>query len=284
MTHVANIEQARSTRRAGVWSVARCELRKLRAQRRSAVTLAAALIMPIIIVIVLKGQARPPKDTIFGRFIHDSGWSVPLLLLGFAGQWLLPLLTSIVAGDIFASEDQHGSWKTILTRSVSRTQVFFGKVIVAIMFAIVAYALLALSTISASVALVGNQPLVGVTGQLISSGDAARLVIESWVSVTAPLIGFTCVAMALSVISRNVAVGIAAPVAIGLIMQLIGALGGIDGLRPLLLTTPLEGWHGLFAEPAFTGPLRSGIFVSFVWSIVSIAIAFVVFRRRDYQG
>ncbi len=272
------------TRMPSIWSVMSFELRKLIAQKRSWITIAAAAIMPILIVLVLQGQARPPKDTLFGRFIHDSGWSVPLLLLGFAGQWLLPLLTSIVAGDIFASEDQHGSWKTILTRSTSRTQLFLGKAFVAIGFALVAYAVLAASTIAMSVLIIGHQPLVGLAGQLIPSHDAARLVIESWATVAAPLIGFTCIAMALSVITRNVAVGIAAPVALGLVMQLVGSLGGIDLIRPLLLTTPLEAWHGLFVDPAFSGPLHFGLAVSAAWSIVSITIAYIVFRRRDYQG
>lgn len=271
-------------RRVGVLAVMNFELRKLFAQKRSWITLAAATILPFLIVMVINGQPRPPKDTLFGRHIYDSGLAIPLLLLGFAGQWLLPLLTSIVAGDIYASEDQHGSWKTILTRSVSRTQLFFGKAFVAIGFALVAYLLLATSTIIASVVLVGHQPLVGVTGQLIPAHHAATLVIQSWASVAAPVIGFTCLAMALSVLTRNVAVGIAAPVALGLIMQLVGSLGGIDSLRPWLLTTPLENWHGLFADPSFSSPLKLGLVVSAIWSCVSIAIAYVVFRRRDYQG
>ena len=41
-------------------------------------------------------------------------------------------------------------------------------------------------------------------------------------------------------------------------MQLVGALGGIETLRPYLLTTPFEAWHGLLAEPRFTGPLGRG--------------------------
>lgn len=272
------------TRRPGIAAVMSFETRKLLAQKRTPITLVVAAVIPIIIAIVMNGQARPPKDTLFGRFIHDSGWSMPLLLLGFAGQWLLPLLTSIVAGDIFASEDQHGSWKTILTRSTSRTQLFAGKTFVALGFALVAYVILATSTIVASVILIGHQPLVGLNGQLIASHDAARLVIESWASVAAPLLGFTCLAIALSVLTRNVAVGIAAPVALGLVMQLVGALGGVELIRPLLLTTPLEAWHGLFADPAFSGPLVVGLVVSAVWCIVSVTIAFVVFRRRDYLG
>jgi ABC-2 type transport system permease protein len=260
------------------------ELRKLAAQRRSWITLLAAAILPFVLVIVLDGQARPPKDTLFGRFIHESGWAVPLLLLGFAGQWFLPLLTSIVAGDIFASEDHHGTWKTVLTRSVSRTQLFFGKVFVAIGFALVAYLILGVCTIAASVWIIGHQPLSGLSGQMIPSHDAARLVVESWLGVAAPLIGFTGLAMLLSVLTRNVAVGIAAPVALGLVMQLVGAVGGLDLVRPLLLTTPMETWHGLFATPRFTAPLEVGLIVSAAWSVVSISIAYVVFRRRDYQG
>lgn len=273
-----------STRRPGVAAVVGFELRKLAAQKRTSITLVVAAILPFAIVMILRGQARPPKDTLFGRFVHESGWSIPLLLLGFAGQWLLPLLTAVVAGDIFASEDQLGSWKTILTRSASRTQLFFGKALVAIGFALVAYVILATSAIGASTLLVGNQPLVGLSGQLISAHDAGRLVIESWAAVAAPLLGFTCLAMALSVLTRSVVVGVVAPVALGLIMQLVGSLGGIDLIRPLLLTTPLEAWHGLFASPSFDGPLMFGLAVSAGWCVVSIAIAYVVFRRRDYLG
>ena len=61
-------------------------------------------------------------------------------------------------------------------------------------------------------------------------------------------------------------------------------MGGVDLIRPLLLTTPFENWHGLLTLPSFTGPLHFGIGVSAAWSIASIAIAYVVFRRRDYLG
>jgi ABC-2 type transport system permease protein len=61
-------------------------------------------------------------------------------------------------------------------------------------------------------------------------------------------------------------------------------VGGLDVIRPLLLTTPFENWHGLLTLPSFSGPLHFGLAVCAVWSIVSISIAYVVFRRRDYLG
>jgi ABC-2 type transport system permease protein len=267
-----------------VGAALRWELTKLAAQARARYALLACLLAPIAIVLVVNGQGRPPKDTLYGRFIHQSGYAVPLLVLGFAGQWVLPLLTALVAGDIFASEDQHGTWKTVLTRSASRAQLFWGKTITALLFAVSVLLVLATSTILSSVLIVGHQPLTGLTGQVIPAGTAGRLVVESWATALAPMIGFTCLAIFLSVRGRSTAFGIAAPVVISMVMQLAGSLGGIDRIRPLLLTTPLEAWHGLFAQPAFHSPLRTGLIVCAVWSLVTLTAAYVCLQRRDITG
>src|SRR3954471_4911001 len=110
--------------RPGFLAALRLEGIKLRAQLRTKALLLGAVIVPVAVVIVVHSQPRPPKDTLFGRFATENGFAMALLVLGFASQWLLPLLTAIVAGDIFASEDQHGTWKTVLTRSVSRSALF----------------------------------------------------------------------------------------------------------------------------------------------------------------
>ena len=261
--------------------VARWEATKLGAQLRLRATLGLCLVVPVIVVAITNGQQRPPKDSLFGRYIHDSGFAVALLVLGYASQWLLPLLTAVVAGDIFASEDQHGTWKTVLTRSASRSQLFAAKTLLAIAFGVLATALLAASTTLSSVLIVGHQPLVGLTGQTIGSGHALELVALSWATTLAPVVAFTCLAILLSVWSRSPAVGIAAPVAIGLLMQLAGSVGGIDPIRPFLLSTPFETWHGLLAQPSFTGPLLTGLAVCAGWSLLTLAAAYVLVRRRD---
>jgi len=271
-------------RRPGLASALVWELSKLWKQKRARVTLVLAAIAPILIVLIVKGQQRPPKDSLFGRYVHETGWSVPLLMLGFAGQWVLPLLTALVAGDIFAGEDQMGTWKTLLTRSVSRTQIFWAKTVTAVGFAVSVLVVLAASTIVSSVVLVGHQPLVGLTGQLIPSHTAWVLVSASWASAIPPLLAFTCFAILLSVLSGNPALAIAAPVVIGMVMQLGGALAGVEALRPFLLTTPFEAWHGLLAAPRFYGPLEWGALSSAVWCIGSLTWAFFALQRRDVTG
>lgn len=261
--------------------VARWETTKLRAQLRGRVTLALCAVAPVVVVAITNGQARPPKDSLFGRYIHDSGFAVALLVLGYASQWLLPLLTAVVAGDIFASEDANGTWKTVLTRSASRSQIFWAKTALAIGFGVLATLVLAASTIVASILIVGHQPLTGLTGQTIPSGHAFTVVALSWLTALAPVVAFTCLAILLSVWTRNPAAGIAAPVAIGLLMTLAGSVGGIDPIRPFLLSTPFETWHGLVAQPVFTGPLLTGLAVCAGWSSITLAAAFALLRRRD---
>lgn len=270
--------------RAGLGSCLRWEVRKLRAQLRTGAVLAAAVIMPIPVVVIIHGQTRPPKDTLFGRFATENGFALALLILGFAAQWALPLLTAIVAGDIFASEDQHGTWKTVLTRSAGRGRMFWAKTIAACGFTVLVLALLAASTIASSVLIVGHQPLVGLTGQTIPAPTALALVGASWATMLPPMLAFTCLSLLLSVWSRNPAVGIAAPVVIGMVMQLVGALGGVEAIRPFLLSTSSESWHGLLTSPRFTGPLVEGSLACAAWAVVCLVAAFLILRRRDITG
>src|SRR6478735_12515587 len=105
----------------------RWELRKLVSQKRTYLGLGAAIAVPLIFVTALALQSGEPNDVAFGRYVRQSGLAIPLVLLVFGSIWLFPLITALVAGDIVAAEDSGGTLKTILTRSVDRTQIFVGK-------------------------------------------------------------------------------------------------------------------------------------------------------------
>jgi ABC-2 type transport system permease protein len=270
-------------RRPGTATVLRWEIAKLAAQARARYLLLGCLIAPPVIVAVFTGQ-QPPSDTIYGRHIHTSGFADALLILAFAHQWLFPLLASLVAGDIFANEDGHGTWKTILTRSVSRGQVFAAKTLTAVVFNLVVLVVLAVSTIASSLLIVGTQPLPGLSGQLIPAGTALPLVAAAWATAVAPLIGFTALALLLSVLSRNPTVGVATPVVLGFAMQMLSTLGGLDLARRLLLTTGFEAWHGLFTATRFTGPIGQAGAVAAGWTAVCLIIGYLSLRRRDITG
>ncbi len=150
----------------------RTERRKLAAQHASRALALLCVLGPFAFTVILRSQTGTPSDTIFGVWVHSSGFAIPLVVLAFAGSWGFPVLAAVLAGDIFSAEDRYGTWKTVLTRSCRRQELFVGKVLAAATFSAGLIALLAVSSLAAGLLLVGDQPLVGLSGALISPGPA----------------------------------------------------------------------------------------------------------------
>ena len=68
---------------AAVAKVYRWELAKLLAQKRTFLGLGAAVLVPIIFVVVLLLQSGGPNDVPLGRYIRDTGLAVPFVVLFF---------------------------------------------------------------------------------------------------------------------------------------------------------------------------------------------------------
>src|SRR5579862_3027679 len=107
------------------------EWAKLRAQPAPRAVLVLCAGGPFLFATAMRVQSALPTDTLFGRAANESGFATPLIVLGFGGLWVLPAIGSLVAGDLFASEERHGTWPALLTRSCTRTEVFTGKVLAA---------------------------------------------------------------------------------------------------------------------------------------------------------
>src|SRR5262245_409784 len=118
----------------GAIAVANVECVKLLAHRKTQLVLAACAVSPFAFAIAIRVQNSLPEDTLFGRSVQESGFAVPLVVLGFAALWALPVLASLVGGDVFSSEDRYGTWTTVLTRSRSRSELFAGKALTAFSF------------------------------------------------------------------------------------------------------------------------------------------------------
>ena len=79
-----------------------------------------------------------------------------------------------------------GTWATVLTRSRSRAEIFAGKTLTAIAYSLVAIALLGASSIAAGVLVIGDTPLVDLSGMLIQPAQAFSRVALAWASILPP--------------------------------------------------------------------------------------------------
>lgn len=260
------------------------ERRKLVAQLPVRILALACVIGPFAFGAVLKLQPGVPSDTLFGAWVHTSGFAISLVVLGFAGAWGFPVIAGVLAGDLFASEDRYGTWKTVLTRSRTRRDIFAGKVLACGAAAVVLLLIAAVSSLVAGVVFTGGQSLIGVSGTSVGAGSCWLLVSLSWLASVPPLLGFVSLAVLFSVATRNGIIGVLAPILIALVMQLLALFGSGVWVHQLLLGSAFDGWHGLFAAPRFYSQLEVSSLVSAGWIVACLAGSWLILRRRDFAG
>jgi len=267
-----------------VWTVFGWELRKLRFQKRTYLGLGAAVAIPIIFVVATSLRGGGPHEVAFGRYIHDSGLAIPLVLLLFGSIWLYPLITALVAGDIFASEDHNGTLKTILTRSLERQQIFAGKALAAGLYGIGAITLSGVTAIVAGCIASGFNPLTSLSGTRLSAGSALGLVLASLGFYLLPILAIACIGLLLSTVTRNSAAAVVGTLMVSLLIQLVGILPGLEGVHPYLLSTQFNAWQGLLRTPIDWAPIVRSAWVCALYAIPALTAAFLVFLRRDVAG
>ncbi|MGW1755480.1 ABC transporter permease [Streptomyces mirabilis] len=284
MTATLTHDNVAAARRVSVPRAYRFELVKLVSQWRIRLLVLACWIAPALFVAAVSQQSTLPSDTLFGRWMHATGWAGTLVMLGFAGTWALPLLTSVVAGDVFASEDRLGTWRHLLVAVRSPRRIFAAKALASLTVILLLVAGLAASSTAGGIVTVGNQPLAGLDGHLLSPADAAGKVLLAWICVLAPTLALAAIGLLGSVTLGRSPMGLLLPALVALAMQLAQMMPLPVAVRLALPSYAFIAWNGLFTSPTQLGPLLIGIVVSLLWAVTATALAYALFLRRDFTN
>jgi len=271
-----------AARRAPLPSAFVFELVKLLSQWRIRLVLAACWLAPAAFVVAVSGQGSLPTDTVFGRWMHATGWADSLVVLAFSCTWALPLLTSLVAGDVFATEDRLGTWQHLLVAVRSKHRIFAAKALASLVVVLLLVTGLAASSIAGGLAAIGNRPLVGLDGHTLTPVQAAGTVLLAWACVLAPTLAFAAVGLLGSVVLGRSPMGLLAPALLALLLQVAQVLPLPLVVRVALPSQGFLAWRGLFTSPVQTGPLLAGLLVSLAWTVVATTLAHLLFLRRDF--
>lgn len=270
--------------RAGLARSYRFELVKLLSQWRIRLLAVVCWVAPAVFVAAVSNQDSLPVDTLFGRWMHATGWAGALVTLGFAGTWALPLVTSVVAGDVFAAEDRLGTWPHLLVTVRSPRRIFAAKALASASVLVVLVVGLAVSSSLAGVLVVGNHPLVGLDGHSLSPAHAAVTVALAWLCVLAPTLALAAIGLLGSVLLGRSPMGLLLPAVVALALQLLQMLPLPVAVRLALPGYTFIAWNGLFANPAQLRPLLIGVVVSLVWAVAITLLAYRLFVGRDFTN
>ena len=271
-------------RPAPVARILRFELVKQFSSWRVRLLVLLSWLGPGLVVFAIDQQGTLPSDTLFGRQMHATGWAGSLVVLGVAGTWLLPLLTSMVAGDVFASEDRLGTWRHLLVAVRSHRRIFAAKAIASLTVILLGVLGLALSSVYGGLLAEGSQPLIGLDGHLLTGGQAGGDVLLAWACVLAPTLALAAIGLLGSVALGRSPMGLFLPMLAALGMQVAQILPLPVAVRLALPGYAFISWNGLFTAPQQIKPLLIGVGVSLVWMVVATTLAYLQFLRRDFTN
>ena len=263
----------------GVWVAYRGELFKVLAQRRTWLGVAAAAIGPIIYLLLELTQG-PPHGALTNNIGH-TGVGFALVVFKLIAVFGPAVIAALVAGDIVASEQADGTLKTVLTRSLTRTELLLGKLLALFTYLALAMATFFVVSTVAGVIAWGFHPLINLSGEHISAPHALGLSIVSVVIYALPVLAIASFGFFLSVVTGQSVAAVGGTVIYAMSLQGVAAISAISGAHPFLLTNQLTAWHDLFTTPTGATLIVRSLWVSAAFALPPILAAIFVFNRRD---
>jgi ABC-2 type transport system permease protein len=265
-------------------TVYRWELVKLRFQKRTYLGLGFAVLVPVLFAAAVALRNGEPDEVAFGRYIQETGFAIPLVLLLFGSVWMFPLIAALVAGDIVAAEDNNGTLKTIFTRSVDRGRIFTGKLLATFTYTVLALALNGVTAVLAGGAVSGFNEFPSLSGTIVTPDRAVGLIAAAYLVYLMPMLAIACIGILLSTVTRNSAAAVVGTLMFSLLVQLLAILPGLEGTEPYLLSTQFDAWTGLLREPIDWEPVVRAAWVCPLYAVPATCAAYLVFLRRDVAG
>jgi ABC-2 type transport system permease protein len=261
------------------------ELRKLVAQKRSWVGIAAAAVVQLVFLMSILISKVTPNDGPYadpmGAGLRHSGLALTPVVLKEIAYFGPAIIAALVAGDIVANEDGGGTLKTILVRSVRRGEILAAKTLALFTYVAVALVVFAVTGIVAGTAAWGFHPLANISGQRISALHALGLTFAAIAVYLVPTIAIAGFGLFLSVLTRQSVAGVVGTIFYALALTGLAALPAIKGARPYILVTQLHAWHGPFETPTNWSLIGHAVWVSVLYAAPPLIAAWIVFSRRD---
>ena len=262
----------------------RWEVRKLLSQKRTYIGIGAAALLPVLFVTVMGLQKGGPYDAPLGHNLRKTGLALALVVLTFASRFGAQLVTALVAGDIVAAESSGGTLKMVLTRSLRRSQILAGKTLASFTYVVALLAALLVAGLIGGTIAWGFHPLTNFTGTQLSAGHTLALSFAALGIFAIPLFAIAAFGVFLSTATQNSAAAIVGTLVYELAQEATAGLVHASWAKHYLLSDQFDAWHGIFQTPAYWTPIIRAGWVSAIFAAIPLALAFLIFLRRDVAG
>ena len=288
-----------------MWKLFQIELFKIFKRPRTYISFAAITILVLIIQLglFLDGIAYVDfllKDLsnsfdIEGKILN--GYLVCFIIL----QLLLvhvPLLISLIAGDLVSGEANMGTLRLLLTKPISRTEVVIAKFLAATVYTLLLLTWMAFLALFVSLFIFGAGDMLNIKSDYIvqlKSSDIFWRYIAAFGFAALSMLTVAALGFLLSIFAENSIGPIVATMSIIIVFTILSTLDIpiFNRIKPFLFTTHMIGWKGFFdvkvteENEAILGSVQNlgkvleaaGILVLHILGFVAASI--IVFKKKD---
>jgi ABC-2 type transport system permease protein len=264
------------------------ELRRQATRRRTQLTLGFMVLLPLVILVAFElGRSGGGGGGERGRFAAladiatSGGLNFALFTLLVSASFLLVVVVALFCGDTVASEASWGSLRYLLAIPVPRGRLLGGKLLVSLLYSLVALVVLTGTALLAGTLRYGWHPMRTTVAGEIASGEALlRLLgIVAYIAVT--LLVVAALAFLLSVATDAPLGAVGGAVLLQILSSILDQITALGSLRVVLPTHYSDAWLGLLSNPVQIDDMVKGAISALLYAAVFLAWAWRHFLRKD---
>lgn len=267
----------------------RAEVRRQAARRRTQLALGFMVLLPLIILAAFEfGSNGNGNDRngggAFGSLVDlatSGGLNFALFCLAVSAGFLLVVVVALFSGDTVASEASWGSLRYLLAIPVPRARLLAVKLIVALIYSLLALLLLAATALLVGTLRYGWHPLGSTVAASIPPGRGVLLLLAILAYLAVTMLVVAGLAFLLSV-STDAALGaVGGAVLLWILSGILDQITALGSIRSVLPTHYSDAWLGLLSTPPQVDDLVKGAITAISYATVFWGLAFWRFTRKD---
>lgn len=198
----------------------------------------------------------------------------------------VPLLISLVAGDMVAGEANMGTLRLLMTKPVSRTQLMLSKFLAATIYTQLLLLFMAIISLVGSIVIFGTGDLMVLKSTSVTILDRSDVLWRYAGAFGFAALSMTTVAslaFLLSVFAENSIGPIISAMSIVILFTILTSLDipFFMALKPYLFTNHMLNWKGFFDSPVDTSEVLKSALVLALHIIIFVSLSVYIFRKKD---
>jgi ABC-2 type transport system permease protein len=265
------------------------ELRRQATRRRTQLTLGFMLALPLVVLAAFElgrrgeggGGGSRGQFAQLADIATTGGLNFALFTLLVSASFLLVVVVALFCGDTVASEASWGSLRYLLAVPVPRGRLLGSKLLVSLLYSLVALLVLTGTALLAGTLRYGWHPLrTTVAGEIASDQAVLRLLgIVAYIAIS--LLVVAALAFLLSVSTDAPLGAVGGAVLLQILSSILDQITALGSVRVVLPTHYSDAWLGLLSNPVQADDMVKGAISALGYATVFFVWAWANFLRKD---